>query len=183
MSALPSNEIESELSYAYLHAVASSVGASVSQVSRHQDNAGVDALLTAWGPFPDGGPFTEVDLKIQLKATVRQPRDNGAGLSYDLKGISRYDALRAKEAYATPRILVVLFLPELQDEWLTSTRDSLTLRRCAYWMSVVGAPESENDTSVRLYLPKEQPFDPQNLREIFRKLSRRESLSHQENAS
>ena len=55
MTPLSSQNIESELSYAYLHAVASHAGASCSVGSRHEDNTGVDARLVGWGPFPNGG--------------------------------------------------------------------------------------------------------------------------------
>lgn len=55
MKALSPRNIESELSYAYLHAVAASAGVDCGIATRHEDNAGVDARLTGWGPFPGGG--------------------------------------------------------------------------------------------------------------------------------
>ena len=66
MQALTPPNIESELSYAYLHAVASKAGMACSVGSRHEDNNGVDATLTAWGPFNNGGYLTEVDIKVQM---------------------------------------------------------------------------------------------------------------------
>lgn len=68
MRALSPPNIESELSYAYLHAVASKAGMACSGGNRHEDNNGIDATLTAWGPFNNGGYLTEVDIKVQLKA-------------------------------------------------------------------------------------------------------------------
>ena len=58
---LSANNIEAELSYAYLHAVASKAGVGCKLGSRHDDNAGIDAELTGWGPFPNGGYLTEID--------------------------------------------------------------------------------------------------------------------------
>ncbi|CAK0768443.1 hypothetical protein CCP3SC1AL1_4480001 [Gammaproteobacteria bacterium] len=49
MNQLSSNDIESELSYAYLHAVAAKAGVGCKIGSRHDDNAGIDAVLTGWG--------------------------------------------------------------------------------------------------------------------------------------
>jgi len=80
-TALPSlspPNIESELSYAYLHAVASKAGMSCRDGNRHEDGAGIDALLTAWGPFPNESYLTEVSLNIQLKATVAEPLEDGS---------------------------------------------------------------------------------------------------------
>ena len=86
MQALAPPNVESELSYAYLHAVASKAGMACRVAGRHEDNNGVDATLTAWGPFNNGGYLSEVDIKVQLKATITPPADNGTNLSYFLPG-------------------------------------------------------------------------------------------------
>jgi hypothetical protein len=70
MRPLSANNVESELSYAYLHAVASAAGAACSVTTRHEDNSGVDAKIVGWGPFPNGGYRHEVNLKVQLKARL-----------------------------------------------------------------------------------------------------------------
>lgn len=127
MQPLSSLNIESELSYAYLHAVASMAGMSCSAGTRHEDNNGIDANLTAWGPFSNGGYLNEVDIKVQLKAQITPPPDDGVSLSYFLKGVSRYDDLRT-ETVSVARILVVLFLPEDARDWLNHSAESLALR-------------------------------------------------------
>lgn len=166
MKPLTSQNVESELSYAYLHAVASHAGVGCKWGSRHDDNTGVDALLTSWGPFPAGGYRDEIDIKVQLKATVVPPVERDGVLSYGLKGIPQYDDLRSN-ALATPRILVVLFLPAEHHEWMSHTDDGLSLHRCAYWVSLRQAPPSQNETSQTVYLPKTQRFDVQGLRKLF----------------
>lgn len=169
MNPLSNNDIESELSYAYLHAVASKAGVGCKIGSRHDDNAGIDAELTGWGPF--SGYRQEIDIKVQLKATVKpSPEHDEQCLSYSLSGISRYDDLR-NEAIATPRILVVLFLPSNATEWLTLDDESLVLRKCAYWVSLRGASPSTNKTAQTIYLPKSQRFDPDGLLVLMDQLS------------
>jgi hypothetical protein len=74
---LSKNDIESELSDAYLHAVASKAGVNCSLTGRHLDNRSIDAQLTSWGPFTSDALLHEVDLKVQLKSTTRQPADKG----------------------------------------------------------------------------------------------------------
>lgn len=145
MPGLSPPNIESELSYAYLHAVAARAGMSCKEGNRHDDNSGVDAELRGWAPFPNGGYLTEIDLNIQLKATISVPSDDGQSFSYFLRGVKRYNDLRAG-AQATHRILVVLFLPENAVDWLYQTKEELALRRCAYWVSLRGAPETTNAT-------------------------------------
>jgi len=50
--------------------------------------------------------------------------------TYSLKGIQQYDDLRSK-TLATPRILVVLYLPWEKKRWLKHTDDALLLSKCA----------------------------------------------------
>jgi hypothetical protein len=173
MQALSPPNIESELSYAYLHAVASKAGMACSVGGRHEDNNGVDATLTAWGPFLNGGYLTEVDIKVQLKATIATPAEDGERFSYFLKGTNRYNDLRT-ETVDIARILVVLFLPANADEWLNHSEDELALRQCAYWQSLRGAPTTNNSSGATVYLPKAQMFTPQGLTELAAALSRRE---------
>jgi hypothetical protein len=179
MKPLSQQNIESELSYAYLHAVAARAGVGCKVSSRHDDNAGVDAELTGWGPFPNGGYLQEVDIKVQLKATLKQPAIVGDFLSYSLSGIKQYNDLRT-DTVSAPRILVVLILPPDEKEWLTLTQDALVLRKCAYWVSLRGAVSSANDTSQTVYLPKNQKFDPDGLMRILSQVSRGDIPVYQE---
>ena len=173
MQALTPPNIESELSYAYLHAVASKAGMACSVGGRHEDNNGVDATLTAWGPFTNGGYLTEVDIKVQLKATIATPADDGTNLSYFLSGVNRYNDLRT-ETVDIARILVVLFLPKDAQNWLNHSEQELSLRKCAYWQSLRGAPATTNGSGATIYLPKIQMFTPQSLMDIATRLSRRD---------
>jgi hypothetical protein len=91
--------------------------------NRHEDSNGIDAGITAWGPFPGGGYLQEVDLKVQLKATVLVPADDGENLSYFLKELRRYDDLGVETANIA-RVLVVLFMPSEAQEWLELTAET-----------------------------------------------------------
>jgi hypothetical protein len=173
MHAISPPNIESELSYAYLHAVASHAGMACRESNRHEDGNGIDAMVTAWGPFPNGGDLTEVDIKVQLKATVADPADDGSNFSYFLQGVSRYNDLRTESVVAA-RILVVLFLPDQSQEWLNHSADELALRRCAYWQSLRGAPATTNGSGETIKLPKSQMFNPESLARLASRLSRRE---------
>ncbi|NKL63908.1 DUF4365 domain-containing protein [Rhizobium leguminosarum bv. viciae] len=171
MQPLTPQNIESELSYAYLHAVASAAGMACEICGRHEDNAGADARIVAWAPFQNGGYKTEVELKIQLKATVKTPTLIGDRFSYPFKGIKRYDDLRA-ESLAIPRILVVLFLPTDSQAWIDHSEEALLLRRCAYWVSLRGADPSTNDSTQTIYIPTTQKFDVKGLAHLMASLSR-----------
>lgn len=138
--------------------------------NRHEDNHGIDAQLTAWLPFVDADTLTEVDFKVQLKATIAEPKDVGLHLEYRLQGSHRYDDLRC-ETIGIARILVVLFLPRDASEWLDHTPEQLVLRRCAYWQSLRGAPVTAAG-SVVVKLPKAQVLSPEGMTQLVERLSR-----------
>jgi hypothetical protein len=175
MRPLSSNDIEAELSYAYLHAVAGHAGVGCRYAIRHEDGRGIDAQLTAWGSWPESYR-TEVNLNVQLKATAALPADDGLHLSYFLKESEKsthYDDLRSKTV-DIPRILVVLFLPEDSTAWLTHSADQLVLKRCAYWVNLRGAEPKpkENKWGVTIKLPKAQVFSPDGLRALITQLAK-----------
>jgi len=176
MHPLTHNDIESELSYAYLHAVAAHAGASCISAPRTMDGNGIDAMLTAWGPFDGGGPLEEVDLKIQLKATSVSPATRNGHISYFVKGADRYEDLR-QESLHVHRLLVVHFLPNNIADWLAIDEEQLLLKKCAYWVSLRGAPDPER-TGKMIHIPQRQRFDTANLRHIFATLSRNEKLRY-----
>ena len=169
MYSLRDTDVEEQLSIAYLHAVCAHARMCKGDTTRLEDNAGIDAKVTAWFP-PNGDDLEEVDLKIQLKATKVEPKEKNGHYSYSLKK-AHYDQLR-KMRVVTQRILVVLFLPPNFDDWLSHSDQELLLRRSAYWVSLRGAAASTNDSSQTIYLPKSQPLKPQTLQELASKISR-----------
>lgn len=155
------NDIESELSYAYLHAVAAKAGMVCCAGSRLVDNIGIDASVTYQGPTSKP-TITEVQLNFQLKATVAEPGNYADHQSYYFKGIKQYDWLRKQDG-VVDKFLIVLYLPRDVDAWLQCTRDELILKHAAYWVNLYGAPASTNDTGQTVYLPKANLLTPENM--------------------
>ena len=177
---LPTNEIESELSYAYLHAVASRAGFGCKPNPRHEDNVGLDATIRILEEKLDPkSTYTNFPIDVQLKATSSPLKLVKGRFSYFLKEVSRYDRLR-KRAGPFPTILVILQLPKDGEKWLTSSHRNLVLRHCAYWVSLWDAPESTNATGETVYIPKGNILSVAGLRELARKLSCEEELTYAE---
>jgi hypothetical protein len=80
--------------------------------------------------------------------------------------------LRAN-SYQVPRILVVVQVPELRADWLSTTDESLILRHRAYWLSLVNAAESDNEVSVRVRIPRRQRLDVVGLQGIMDSIAKR----------
>jgi len=166
---MQTNDIEAQLSYAYLHAVASAAGFVCRCATQLEDAEGIDAVITAYFE-PAINYRTQITINIQLKATIAVPANDGALLSYFLPGVRRYDKLRADHREPV-RLMVVLFLPRDPKEWLSSTPDQLILRKAAYWVSLRHAPPTPNDTGCTVKIPVSQLFTPAELKALVQKLA------------
>jgi len=146
---------EEALSRAYVAAVAA--GAGYVTATQDIDRDGVDVQIRAGGSM-------RPSLDIQLKATINLGEPNGAEFRFPLKR-RNYELLR--EPTMTPRILVVLDLPRDEMDWLSVTPAALILRRCAYWASLSGHPETENTESVTVSIQSGNRFDIDALRVLM----------------
>jgi len=174
---LSEQNIEAELSYAYLHAIASRGGFSCTYAHRHLDDAGVDAIVHEDGRrLAVNSQLTSFELHVQLKATFQLPAKQDNKFSYSLT-VPRYDRLRSCRTNSQ-RILVVLYLPENAHEWLSHSQDGLVVKRCAYWVSLRNAPESANPKHQTVYLPCDQVLSIDSLTDLMRRISCREEINY-----
>ena len=95
--------------------------------------------------------------------------------SHSLK-IKNYNEQRSTKT-AAPKLLVVLFLPADANTWLVQSEDCLVTRRCAYWVSLRGAPETDQESKT-IYIPKSNALSVQSLRALMTRFSKREVINY-----
>ncbi len=157
-----------QFSIAYVRAVASVAGFSVSTPGVDDDS--VDLTLAA--RVVEGVP-SRPKIDVQLKCTsedVLRERE----VVYPLKR-KNYDELRLT-GLVVPRLLVVVHIPEAEAEWLRQTEEELALRRCGYWTTLLGQPETTNTSKVTVRLPRANVFDVLGLRGLMGRAARKEPL-------
>ncbi|MBK9260503.1 MAG: DUF4365 domain-containing protein [Polyangiaceae bacterium] len=156
------NDIKEHLALAYVYAVASRAGCSTEliRVDRNSVDITVKHVDTSAGP----NDVREGVIDLQVKAFVH---DAPAGaISYYLHNEKNFhDLRRTRTLY--PKLLVVVLLPEDEAAWVDLTQDALVLRRCGYWLSLVGAQ------SRTLAIPRENVFDGPSLMRLM-SLSRKQ---------
>ena len=52
-----------------------------------------------------------------------------------------------------------MLVPPQPEAWLSVPSEQLVLRRCGYWSSLAGLPESENESAVTVHVPRANLFD------------------------
>ncbi len=92
--------------------------------------------------------------------------DGTFGYSIPLKN---YDDLRDTSLHI-PRILVVVFVPAQQEEWLSQKEDELVLRRCGFWMNLRGQAESQNERGQTVRIPLNQRLTVDALQDIMERI-------------
>ena len=143
------------LSLVYAQAVAARAGY-VTEVP-NTDRDSVDLCIRA------GGRMRPL-LDLQLKATVNLERSRDGFLHFPL-GIKNYNDLRIE--VQIPRLLVVLDLPEDEQQWMTITENELILRHRAYWLNLQRYEETDNQSSVTVRIPEENLFNVESLRALM----------------
>jgi hypothetical protein len=146
------NAQKEKFSLAYVHAVAAVAAAKVSRTDLDDDS--IDVSLER-----SGGCAPRLDMQLKCTADAIPTRGD---LSFSLKR-KNYDDLRRPTV--APRWLIVMYVPENSVDWLivTQTQDQVVLRHSAWWISLAGQPETENETSVTVTIRRANLFTPQVL--------------------
>ncbi len=151
-AALQPSLVKEALSCVYARAVAARAGYNVASFDVDVDS--VDLKIQAGGSMRPA-------LDLQLKATVNLIERMDGYVSFPLS-IKNYDDLRRDTQ--TPRLLVVLDLPEDDQRWMEVTEEELVLRRRAYWLSLKGSEERTNISTVSVRIPTTNLFNMESLR-------------------
>ena len=144
------------LSLAYVKALAARAGFSTAAPEPDRDS--VDVRIMAGGPRRPA-------LDLQLKATTDLAEAQDGFRRFRLR-IKNYDDLRVETQ--TPRLLVVLDLPQDEAQWMTVTTEELVLRRRAYWVSLQqGHEEVVRQETVTVRIPEGNVLDVATLRTLM----------------
>lgn len=157
------NDRKSRFSLGYITAVAAHAGYQVLETRVDKDS--VDGVLM-------GEEGRRPRIEFQAKATARDLlRPDYLAFPLPLKN---YEDLRAE--VITPRLFVVVVLPDRESDWLAHSEEELRLRRCGYWLSLAGEPEVSNTSSVTVRIPRSQVLDTDQLRALMLRAEGGEAL-------
>lgn len=168
---LTRNQIESELSLAYLQAVAATESFAV-DIPRI-DSDSVDAIISGKGKIDSTSLRHSPRIEVQLKASINAIANQNDDIPFDLT-IKNYDDLRAETMI--PRLLILFALPQQQTDWLIHHHDKLILQKCCYYLNLKGQPASLNGGHQRIYIPTKNVLTPTVLKTLMIKASKLEDL-------
>lgn len=147
------------LGRAYIHAVAAA--------------AGVNYSLGAEFDYGFDGHFrpvrlrghriveTGIPLAFQLKCSGSWTMDE-ENVSYALKS-KNYNDLVTRAPEAEGAILILMCLPEEQDQWVTISEEEIVLRRCCYYATLAGDPVPNENSTKTIQIPRSNLLTAENL--------------------
>ncbi|WP_257457674.1 DUF4365 domain-containing protein [Archangium lipolyticum] len=161
------NQRKEKFGEAYLRAVASVAGFTLYRPEVDDDS--VDWGIAARGTeVLRRRPRVELQLKCTSADVLRED-----GLHFAL-GLRNYEQLRETNLLV-PRILLVVRVPVEPGEWLSQSERELTLRHCAWWVSLRGLEPTPNTGTVTVVLPRLQVLSPGALHRMMERINRGEA--------
>ena len=153
------NAQKEQFSQAYVRAVAAVAGFAVAKPEVDDDSVDLSIKSRLHAVRPQ--------LDVQLKCTeTLDLADNIMAFALKQKN---YVDLSAD--VLVPRILVVLRVPAGLTDWLHQDEDQLLMRRCGYWVSLAGAPMTNNETSTTIQIPRSNRFTADALRDMMSRIA------------
>jgi len=155
------NAQKEEFSYGYLQLLGAKAGLEVTKSGRQTDNQKIDLHIIHAGKISN---IYTPRFDAQVKCTHQENIDDEY-FKYDLD-IETYDRLR-NIYHDVPIFLIVLLVPEDINNWVQITQEQSIVKKCAYYISLKGLPESDNTTSVRIKIPIGNLVTPFSLNDII----------------
>lgn len=159
------NQRQEQFANAFLLAVSAVAGFSATKPP--VDNDSVDWTIASRLP-------RRPKIDVQMKSRRVEEADGDAVIRYDLKR-KNYDDLILTDILS-PRLLVLVLVPQDVDAWLELTPEQLVLRRCAYWACLAGQPPTTNESTVRVSVPRSNLLNVTSLKGLMQRANDQEPL-------
>ena len=154
---MATNFVQEQISLSYVRAVIFSAGFNLSVPT--VDDHGIDGTITSYSQGRNRVDF-------QLKATTRYEIKDSV-IVYDLR-VENYNQLI--EADSPPQVLILFLMSSNEKFWISQSHYEMNIRKCAYWVSLIGLPFSSNSSTVRVEIPMANIFDRAGIQDMFSQL-------------
>ncbi|MCU0549313.1 MAG: DUF4365 domain-containing protein [Leptolyngbya sp. Prado105] len=162
---------QEEFSYAYLDAIAAVAGYALQVKGRALDNAGIDISVEVPGEI---GRVLSPRFDAQVKCISDSSIIRDEFVHYAL-AVHNYRRLIHPNP-SCHQLLILVFVPRDTANWLDITEDQTLLKKCAYWISLKGAPPTQNTETITVQVPRKNLLTPNTLQTIMQTIAEGEAL-------
>ncbi|RFB90369.1 hypothetical protein B5K11_19950 [Rhizobium leguminosarum bv. trifolii] len=154
---------QESLSRAYIHAVAGSAGVNCS-IDRAFDY-GIDGTFRPVAIRGNRRIENGFPLDYQLKCTTNWQHE-GSDVAYNIK-TKTYNDLVGRDPEGLGVVLLLLCVPEEQNQWAEFTEDFLTLRRCCYYKILSGQTVENEESTRKILIPRANVLTADTLNQLL----------------
>ena len=156
-----------QLQEGYVLSVAATAGCTVEPVQR--DINGVDLMIIRQRP-----QLEEISLYAQLKnTTTKTPDPDKPSFGFQFRHRAHFDRLAIERSTIKAVLLVMVTDPD-QSKWTAAHHESLSVRKCCYWVNLEGQQSTAEQPTVRV--PTDQVFSALALSALLERIERGEPL-------
>ena len=167
---LTENQVKEHLALSYVYAVASRASCACQVTTVDMDS--IDLKLQRRNDDDPRAVLRSPEVAIQVKA--HPAAITGDVIPFPLPRKNHHDLVKRT---VVPRLLVVVVLPAEPEQWLSISPDQLVLRRCGYWVNLLGLPPTENEARQTVHLPVAQTFDVAAVQRFMRQVAKEQRIS------
>lgn len=165
------SHLQEQLSKSYIIATAAIARVGL-EITREQDY-GVDGTLIKYAErnlsgTPGRGRSVENGIKLdfQIKCST-QWRFDGNEVAYSIES-KTYNDIVLRRPHVPRLLLMLMCLPNIDgEEWHDHLEDSLTLRRCVYFLHLAGPPIQNERSTKLIRIPRQNVLTPQAVAELL----------------
>lgn len=167
---MPDEEIEKELGYAYLRAVAAIAGFTI---NFDVQDFGIDGSFRQVIRLSTGKiSCSTLALNFQAKSSFRSTIDyQNQVIKYPMKSDAHNALVGMNSETPSPCLLILFHMPRDKDMWVKISGDVMELRHCCYWELLRGVAVQPNSTRT-VPIPLPQAVTPEGLLSLFGRLKR-----------
>lgn len=157
-----------QLQEGYVLSVAATAGCTVERVQR--DVNGIDLMIIR----QHSPQLEEISLYAQLKSTTtKRPNPDKPSFGYQFRHRAHFDRLAMERSMIKAVLLVMVTDPD-QSKWTAARHESLSVRKCCYWVNLEGQQSTAEQPTVRV--PTDQVFSAFALSVLLDRIERGEPL-------
>jgi hypothetical protein len=108
---------------------------------------------------------TGFPLDFQLKCT-KNWKFEGEHVAYSLE-TKTYNDFVTRDPEGIGAVLILLCVPEEQDEWAVFSEDCMTLKKCCYFYKPEGAPVENEQSHKKILIPRTNVLNANSLKAIL----------------
>jgi len=151
---------QEQFSIAYVKAIAAPLGFNPGKFE--VDNDSVDILFSA--KYAQTQTIRNPQINLQLKCTKKAASEDGY-LHYPLPVKNYEDLIGTNQA--NPSYLVVVCIPENEEDWIEIKEEELSMRYKAFWYSLKGLQTVNNKESVAIRIPISNRFTKDSFKNLM----------------